>query len=94
LLIEEEGDYTEFIMKVLNTAIQTTQDIQPDPKERTVSEIFTAFNQQLFWVAQEKQYQDLLKDVDDKRKRPQQRQQQEETTEVICNFFDAILETN
>jgi len=55
-------------MKVLNMAINVAQDSQEDSRERNVSEIFTAFNQQLFWISQEKKYQDILKTLDSRQK--------------------------
>jgi hypothetical protein len=37
-------DYTEFIMKVINSAIQVTQENKEDSRERTIFEKFTDFN--------------------------------------------------
>ena len=34
--LEEDGDYTEFIMKVINAAIEVTEKNAADARERTV----------------------------------------------------------
>jgi hypothetical protein len=58
---EDSGDYTEFIMKVVNRAIQVTGEIDPkDPLQQTLSEKFVAFSEHLFWVTQEDSYNSIL----------------------------------
>ena len=37
----ESGDYTAFIMRVINSAIQVTQETQDDSRDRTIFEKFT-----------------------------------------------------
>jgi hypothetical protein len=44
-------------MTVLNRAISATQENKDDARERTVFEKFTEFNEQLFWLVQQKDYQ-------------------------------------
>ena len=39
-----DGDYTDFIMKVINAAIEVTQENKDDEQERTIYEKFTTFN--------------------------------------------------
>ena len=39
--LEEDGDYTEFIMKVINAAIDVTEKNAADARERTVYQKFT-----------------------------------------------------
>ena len=41
---KEEGDYTGFIMKVINTLIEVTQDSSKDEKERTIFEKYQEFS--------------------------------------------------
>ena len=36
MILEEDGDYTEFIMKVINAAIGVTEKNAADARERTV----------------------------------------------------------
>jgi hypothetical protein len=62
----EEGDYTEFIMKVINTIIEVPQDNCQDARERTVFEKFTLFSEHLFWAAQQKPYQMAIEEIEKK----------------------------
>lgn len=52
--INEGGDYTRFIMEVINKSIQVTQSSEGDSKKRTEMEVFTQFSEQLFWLSQQK----------------------------------------
>ena len=58
--LPEDENYTEFIMKVINSATSVTQENKDDFRERTVFEKFKEFSEHLFWVTQEKQYQKML----------------------------------
>ena len=60
----EDEDYTQFIMRVINAAIQVSQDNKDDMRERTVFQKFTQFNEHMFWLAQQKPYQKILNSVD------------------------------
>jgi hypothetical protein len=62
--LSEEGDYTQFVMKVINTIIEVTQDNKDDARERTIFEKFTQFNEHLFWAAQEKTFQDIIHSIE------------------------------
>lgn len=46
----KDGDYTGFIMLVVNRLVEVTQDSQEDSSGRTVFEKFTEFNEQMFWL--------------------------------------------
>ena len=61
---EDEGDYIEFIMKTINTAIHITHDSKDDERGRTVFEVFNEFNEHLFWLCQQKEYQHTLTTLD------------------------------
>ena len=50
--LDEDGDYTEFIMQVVNTAIKVVQTNDSDSRDRTNKEIFTQFCRQLFALSQ------------------------------------------
>jgi hypothetical protein len=63
LILNGAEEYTAFIMRVINSAIQVAQDNKEDPRERTTFEIFTDFSRNLFWLAQQKQYQEILTDI-------------------------------
>jgi hypothetical protein len=41
LKMEENADYSGFIMKVINAVIEVTQDNKDDERERTIFERFT-----------------------------------------------------
>jgi hypothetical protein len=63
---QEDGNYTEFIMRVINRAVEVTGEIDPkDPFQRTLFEKFVAFSEKLFWVAQEDSYSKILHDLGD-----------------------------
>jgi hypothetical protein len=66
ILFSEEGDYTAFIMKVINAIIEVPQDNREDKRERTVFEKFVEFNEHLFWVAQRKEYQREIEAIEKK----------------------------
>ena len=44
IIFDESEDYTDFIMKVINAAIDVTQDNSDDSRERTIFEKFKEFN--------------------------------------------------
>ena len=50
-------DNTQYIMKVINSLIEMTQDNSEDARERTIFQKFKEFNQHLFWVTQSKDFQ-------------------------------------
>lgn len=47
-------------MQVINAAIKVTTSNEDDSRDRTVREIFTQFNEQLFGVVHQDQYRDLM----------------------------------
>ena len=47
-------------MDVINAAIEVTHDNSEDARERTIFEKFSTFNEHLFWLAQQKDYQLIL----------------------------------
>ena len=47
-------------MQVLNTAIRMTHSNEEDSRDRTVREIFTQFNEQLFWTTQQQDYHSII----------------------------------
>lgn len=50
---EKNGDYTAFIMKVINKAIEVTDEIdEKDYLQQTIFEKFKGFSENLFWTAQ------------------------------------------
>lgn len=58
---EDTGDYTEYIMEVINRAIQITGEIDPnDAYQLTMYERFVAFSENLFWISQEDSYSKVL----------------------------------
>ena len=60
IVFDEDPDYTQFIMKTVNAAIQITQNIEDDSRERTMKEVYNQFSEQLFWIAQHKKYQPII----------------------------------
>jgi hypothetical protein len=60
LKMEENADYSGFIMKVINAVIEVTQDNKDDERERTIFERFAEFNEHLFWLTEQKDYQKIL----------------------------------
>jgi hypothetical protein len=40
----KEGDFTQFVMKVMNSAIQVSHSSEADSRSRTVFEKFNEFN--------------------------------------------------
>lgn len=53
----DDGNYTEFIMEVINRAAHIGSDLaEDDPLQQTLFEKFTAFSENLFWLAQEDAY--------------------------------------
>ena len=48
-------------MKVINAAIEVTQENKEDEQERTIYEKCTAFNENLCDVCQSREYQKILK---------------------------------
>jgi hypothetical protein len=51
-------------MRAINTIIEVSQDSQEDARERTVFQEFTELNELLFWVAQQKEYQREIEDIE------------------------------
>jgi hypothetical protein len=95
LILEEEGDYTQFVMKVINTAISVTQSTENDSRERTIKEKFTDFNEQLFWIAQQKEYHNVINTVIDEDSSVQtkgSRRLYREATKNIVQYFDQIVD--
>ena len=62
--LNENEDYTAFIMEVINSAIKVTQQNKSDSRHRTVFEIFTEFNEHLFYMVQQKDYQQILSSLE------------------------------
>ena len=62
----DDEDYTEFIMRVINAAIEVVQDCSNNYRERTNFEKFTEFNENLFWIVQQKEYQNIINAVKEK----------------------------
>ena len=89
MILEEDGDYTEFIMKVINAAIGVTEKNAADARERTVYQKFTQFNQHLFWLTQHRPYQVMVSKTDQKNKL--KREEKDKIERVICKKFDNIL---
>ena len=58
----KDGDYTGFIMLVVNRLVEVTQDSQEDSSGRTVFEKFTEFNEQMFWLTNQKEFNNKLND--------------------------------
>jgi hypothetical protein len=57
-------------MQVVNKVIEVTQSNENDKLERTTKEIFTEFNEKLFWITQEPTYQNLInKSMDEGQKK-------------------------
>ena len=84
-------------MKVINTAIKATQCNEEDGRERTVKEIFTQFNEQLFWASQDENYQEIIKNIEktDNNKTMSskiKKDTSENTKNHIVDFFDRTLE--
>jgi hypothetical protein len=48
-----DGDYTEYIMKVINRTILVTGEIQDDSGQKTVFEKFKEFMENLIWLSKE-----------------------------------------
>lgn len=102
-IVFNEGGYTEFIMRVINAAIEVTQENEGDSRERTVKEVFIDFNEQLFWLSQQKNYQLAINGIDPSKLQLQPASEheaklKEEEKEMIknkvVNFFDCTLERN
>ena len=51
-------------MKVINAAVEVAQDNTVDPCGRTVFELFNSFNEHLFYISQQKEYQKILEGLD------------------------------
>jgi hypothetical protein len=87
-----DGNYTGFIMKVINAIIEVPQNSKEDARERTVFEKFTEFNEHLFWLTQQKDYQREIEEIE-----RQNNQEAEGSTIVkknssrICDKFYSIL---
>ena len=62
--LDENGDYTEFIMLVINKAVQVAQNTKADKQGRTIFELFSHFSEHLFWISQQKEYQKIIESVD------------------------------
>ena len=96
--INEEGDYTEFIMRVLNTAIRVTHSNEEDSRDRTVREVFTQFNEQLFWTTQQQDYHSIINLLGEEAAAKQetlnvsQLLDKDSLRNDIVDFFDLTLE--
>jgi dipeptide/tripeptide permease len=47
-------------MQVLNAAIRVTHSNEDDSRERSMREVFTQFNEQLFWMTQQQDYHSII----------------------------------
>jgi hypothetical protein len=47
-------------MQVLNAVIRVTHSNENDSRERSMKEIFTQFNEQLFWTTQQQDYHSII----------------------------------
>jgi hypothetical protein len=47
-------------MQVLNAAIRVTHSNEDDSRERSMKEVFTQFNEQLFWTTQQQDYHSII----------------------------------
>jgi hypothetical protein len=98
--INKEGDYTEFIMRVLNAAIRVTHSNEDDSRDRTVREIFTQFNEQLFWTTQQQDYHSIINLLGEEAVVKQEMIKiselidKESPRNDIVDFFDLTLERN
>ena len=57
--MDDSNDYTSFIMKVINKAVGIANENKLDSRERTVFEIFSEFNEKMFWLSKQKNYQKM-----------------------------------
>jgi hypothetical protein len=89
------GDYAPFIMKVLNAAIQVAHDNKDDARERTNFEKFTEFNEHLFWLTQQKDYQKFISPLIEKKAQTNKKKAEQNTAipTAICQKFDEMLTT-
>ena len=71
-------------MKVINKVIEVTHDNSQDSKERTIFEKFTEFNEKLFWIAQEKDYSNIINNFDDKTNNKESKNIKED----ICSLYN------
>ena len=62
-IVREDGDYTEFIMRLINKLIEVTQDHQGDSRGQTNFEKFREFNEELFWLTNCKEFNESIKKV-------------------------------
>jgi hypothetical protein len=95
LKLKESEDYTSFIMEVINSAIQVAQDNKDDSKERTTFEIFTEFSRNLFWLAEQKQYQEIVSGIELKNKSQHyvDKNLKENEIDCICTYFSNIFDS-
>lgn len=63
--INEKGDYTKFIMEVINAAIRATQNCKEDSRDRTYVQMYEQFNKKLQWAVKNQDFQELLKRTED-----------------------------
>ncbi len=47
-------------MQVLNAVIRVTHSNENDSRERSMKEVFTQFNEQLFWTTQQQDYHSII----------------------------------
>lgn len=47
-------------MQVVNAAIRVTHSNEDDSRERSMKEVFTQFNEQLFWTTQQQDYHSII----------------------------------
>jgi dipeptide/tripeptide permease len=87
-------------MQVLNTAIRMTHSNEEDSRDRTVREIFTQFNEQLFWTTQQQEYHSIINLLDEETFNKQdtlnmtQFFDKDSLRNDIVNFFDLTLQRN
>lgn len=65
LIPQESGDYTPFIMKVVNKALEITVKTDgDDPLQHTLKEKFVNFNENLFWLAKQNKISELIRTIE------------------------------
>lgn len=90
-LPRKDEDYTEFIMTVINKIITVTQDNSEDARERTVYEKFTQFNEHIFWITQQKTYQQVLNRSEKNSKEGKETRISKLIQEGLGNHYEEIL---
>ena len=81
-------------MDVINAAIEVTHDNSEDARERTIFEKFSSFNEHLFWLAQQKDFQQILEQAEASEKEnfgSRLNFKEKRIENAICKKVDGIL---